>query len=128
MTSPDRVLDAVLVEVNGGATTSFGYDIHVVARGDSAGGRPVASLYGAARSDSAYGANLRWGDERTLAVEFFSAREVTRHVSSIEVADRTVRVALRSGVSDPTAPPGGMLYNLQGRPHDRPVRASGQPQ
>jgi hypothetical protein len=28
----------------------------------------------------------------------------------------SVHVTLESGISDSSAPPGGMLYNLQGRP------------
>jgi len=31
--SPGNSLDAVLVELNSGATTSFSYEVHVVARG-----------------------------------------------------------------------------------------------
>jgi hypothetical protein len=36
------------------------------------------------------------------------------------ILDRTVTVALQPGIIDASAPPGGMLYNLQGRPQDAP--------
>ena len=91
--SPDGRVEAVLVETNGGATTSFGYEVHVVEKGRPAGDR-VAWLYGAGRNAQAYGANLKWTGENELVIEY-------------------IKVSLRSGVNDPTAPAGGMLYNLE---------------
>ena len=109
--------EAVLVETNGGATTSFGYEVHVVPRG----GRPgeenqVARLYGAVRNDSAYGANLRWVGARELRVEYLRARSAELRRPRVRAAGEAVRVALDSGVADPGVPAGGMLWNLQRRP------------
>lgn len=56
--SPSGKVDAVLVEINGGATTSFGYEVYVVERGAQPSGSPTVSLYGAVRNQHAYGANL----------------------------------------------------------------------
>lgn len=120
MTSPDGAIDAVLVERNGGATTSFGYEIHLVPiGGNPSANTETAFLYAAARSEQAYGANLRWASPESLTVEYLSARSVVLKQSQISVAGRAIIVQLVSGVSDPNAPPGGMLYNLQGRPHDQ---------
>jgi hypothetical protein len=118
--SPDGIVDAVLVETNAGATTSFGYEVHIVPRG----GSPSASsqtglLYGAIRSESAYGANLKWIAPDILSIEYLSAESATLNHPSTSVQGRRITAQLVSGISDPTAPPGGMLYNLQGRPHDR---------
>jgi hypothetical protein len=117
VTSPDGGVDAVLVETNGGATTSFGYEIHVVPRGNSPrSSSEAAFLYGAIRNEQAYGVNLRWTSPTSLAIEYLSAHSAT--LPSASVAPREIAVQLVDGVSDPTAPPGGMLYNRQGRPHD----------
>jgi hypothetical protein len=112
VSSPDGQLDAVLIETNGGATTSFGYEIHVVEKAQRAGNE-VAWLYGAGRNPHAYGASLKWIGERELVIEYLDAREQRLEQGSTKVAGRTIHVSLRSGVSDPTAPPGGMLYNLE---------------
>ena len=110
--SPDGRLDAVLIETDAGATTSFGYEIHVVEKGSPANDR-VAWLYGAARNENAYGANLKWTNDHELAIEYLNAREQRVERAIARVAGRPIKVSLRSGVSDLTAPPGGMLYNLE---------------
>jgi len=110
--SPDGRVEAVLMETNGGATTSFGYEVHVVEKGRPASNQ-VAWLYGAGRNENAFGANLKWINGNELVVEYLDARDQALGRASVSVAGRTIKVSLRSGVSDPTAPPGGMLYNLE---------------
>jgi hypothetical protein len=112
MPSPDGRVEAVLMETNGGATTSFGYEVHVVEKGRPASDQ-VARLYGAVRNENAYGANLKWISDNELVVEYLEARDQTLGRASVSVAGRAIKVSLRSGVSDPTAPAGGMLYNLE---------------
>jgi len=113
--SPDGKLEAVLVETNGGATTSFGYGVHVVERAGKPDDSAAAFLYGAVRSESAYGANLRWEKSDRVTVEFLNAKSSKLEVPSVSVGGRMVSIAIRPGVADPTAPAGGMLYDLQGR-------------
>jgi hypothetical protein len=121
--SPDGVVDAVLVEIDGGATVSFGYAVHLVRRKRNPWrGSEVAFLYGSMRSPQAWGANLRWESASTLVVEFLSARSAGLEPSPFEVAGREIEVKLVDGVTDAHAPPGGMLYNLQARLHDRDQR------
>jgi hypothetical protein len=117
--SPDGLVDAILVETNGGATTSFGYEVVLVPSKTpvrSPSFAAVASLYGAARSDSAYGANLHWVASDTLLIEFFESKQATVNDSTPVVAGKRIHVALKSGVLDARAPSGGMLWNRQGRP------------
>lgn len=111
-------VDAVLVETNGGATTSFGYEVFVLSRGQAPqrSGHPVANLYGAVRSEHAYGVNLRWVSSDTLAVEYLDAQDVHWLNGSVILGGREIKIVLKPGVNDPSAPSGGMLYNLQGRP------------
>ncbi|MBO0859791.1 MAG: hypothetical protein J2P21_15275 [Chloracidobacterium sp.] len=47
-----------------------------------------------------------------LLVEYLEARAATINRKTFAIGDEQYSVALRSGVNDPTAPPGGMLYNL----------------
>ncbi len=109
-------LDAVLVEVNSGATDTFSYDVFVLPRGAAAEGKPVLSLVGATRNDQAYGANLRWQDPSRLRVEYLKARDVKAATPTIHVGDRLVQIELASGILDAGAPPGGMLFNLRHAP------------
>jgi hypothetical protein len=107
-------VDAVVIESNGGATTSFGYDVYVVANAQSVernAAGSVAYLYGARRSDSAYGVTLRWQDSTHLVLEYLRAQEVRLNDSLVTVAGRLIHVVLRAGIADPTAPTGGMLWN-----------------
>ena len=112
--SPSGDLVATVIEINGGATTSFGYEVRVARSGLSLGGNEVASLYGAVRSDSAYGVNLRWISDDVLHIEYLQAKSA--HLVSPGILAPKVQVVLASGMADPLAPSGGMLYNLQGRP------------
>lgn len=114
VTSLSGKVDAVLVERNGGATTSFGYEVFVVSRGKAVTkGSEIASLYGAVRSDQAYGVNLKWEGSNRLVIEYLKHRgaELKKPISTID--GEQVSAVFRSDVNDPTAPPGGMLYNLK---------------
>lgn len=111
--SPDREATAVLYEVNGGATTSFGYEV-VLVRGQAAENEiELASLYGAARNDSAAGVNLKWVSPTALHIEYLEAKSAKLRHSTVKLNNGEIRVALRPGVRDDSAPSGGMLYNLR---------------
>jgi hypothetical protein len=112
--SPGTGVDAVLVETNGGATTDFSYDVYLTRHGWPSGkGQLVANLYGAIRSDSAYGANLRWVGSNALAIEFDSVRNTPWVDSTPHFRGMAFRVRLSPGTIDSTAPGGGMMYNLK---------------
>lgn len=114
--SPSGERVATVIEINGGATTSFGYEVRVSQTGFHPGSAKVALLYAAVRSHRAYGVNLRWVSDQELHVEYLSAQFA--EVVSPGKSGPPMRVVLAPGISDSSAPPGGMLYNLQGRPHD----------
>ena len=120
-TSPDGAIDAIVVESNSGATTSFSYDVCLAPHGASCtAASSLVQLYGATRSDQAYGVNVRWANASLIKVEYLEAQRVKVLHPTTAILDRTVTVALQPGIIDPSAPPGGMLYNLQGRPQDAP--------
>jgi hypothetical protein len=113
--SPTGRVDAVVFETNGGATTSFGYEIYVVEHGAQPAGSPAISLYGAVRNEHAYGANLKWASPDSIAVEFLSAKTAKINQQTQSIGTQAIHFAVHEGVTDPAAPPGGMLYNLRGR-------------
>ncbi len=107
--SPDGRTHAILLETNGGATTSYGYlvELHPA---DHQGEPPVSAgkLYGAVRSDCAYGVDLQWLDPTTLGLRFESAKQV--HIPrSVVVGGRQVRIVAQAGLKNDDAPCGGML-------------------
>jgi hypothetical protein len=112
--SPSGNVEAVLIETNGGATTSFGYQVYVVSKGGRPGtGIQVATLYGAVRNYSAYGVNLKWDGAEKLFLEYLKADSARLLQEQATIKGEQIHVALREGVNDPDAPAGGMLYNLQ---------------
>jgi hypothetical protein len=113
--SPDGRFIAKLVEVNGGATTSFGYLVLLSEPSSAPKEYEVVNLYGAVRSASAYGANLSWTSPHELTVEYLHAKGTELLNPKLKFGTTEVTVVLRPNVTDATAPPGGMLYNLQGR-------------
>lgn len=109
-------VDAVLVETNGGATTSFGYLVFVFPAGrmPKRDDGPVAGLYGAWRSKRAYGVNLRWEAKNALSIEYLDAQAASLRNAEVNIGGRPILIAMKSGISDANAPSGGMLYNLLG--------------
>jgi hypothetical protein len=111
--SPDGSIDALLFETNCGAPCSFAYEVHLVERG-SHSGEEVASLEAATRNDQAWGVNLKWLGTDTISVEYLRAENARLLKQTVGIAGHDVKVSLRSGVSDPLAPAGGMLHHLRG--------------
>src|SRR5882724_5363801 len=105
--------DAVLVETNGGATTSFGYQIFLLPRDKrpKRGDPAVANLYGAVRSERAYGVSLRWQDENTLAVEYLEARHADLRNAELNVSGHAIRIIMKPGITDSVAP-GGVCSSI----------------
>lgn len=115
--SPKGDLDAVLIEIHGGATTGFGYEVHVVPHGGKASARDEAAyFYDAERNKNAYGVRMRWRGSDTLAVEYLKAESADLKRATVPIQGRTVVVQLFDGVVDETAPQGSMLHNLERRP------------
>jgi hypothetical protein len=109
--SVDGRLVATVTETNGGALTDFGYRVEVARNWPIGWPTTAAYLYGATRSDCAYGVNVRWIDDDTLSIDYQQAKDADV-ADRIGVLGRSVRVVARSGVTDPTAPCGGVAYNL----------------
>src|SRR5439155_25238344 len=114
VSSPAGDLDAVLVETNGGATTSFGYLVYVLPRGaNPSKNHEVAWRYAAGRNEHAYGANLRWVSPSEVVIEYQHADEAEVRKPTIRIGGQIVTVLMNSGVSDSTGTSGGMLYNRE---------------
>jgi hypothetical protein len=65
------------------------------------------------RNDHAYGVDLRWVNRDTIEVDYLTALNQRLPASQVVIAGHVVHIALRSGVRDPNAQPGGMLINLR---------------
>ncbi|HEX4389244.1 MAG TPA: hypothetical protein VH109_11515 [Steroidobacteraceae bacterium] len=108
--SPDGAFDAVLTEAGGDAAGRL-YEVYVVRRGATLGrSTALVSLSGPQRSARAAGANLRWLDPQTLAVEYLSARRATVNASEARLEERSVHVLSHAGVPEAAAadtPPAG---------------------
>jgi hypothetical protein len=111
--SADHALEAVLSESSGGATTTFTYHVHVVAAGGAVSGNPLAILVGATRNAEAYGANLAWSGARRLEVRFLDAKSTRRDDAALATLGNGVELVLMPGLSDASAPAGGMRYNRE---------------
>jgi hypothetical protein len=112
--SPDGRVETVVYEINGGATTSFGYEVDLRTVGDSKSTN-VAELYGALRNAGAYGVNVKWSHPSCLHIEYLRAKSVVSSRASATVGGQQVSVFLDAGVNDPSAPGGGMLQKLPRR-------------
>lgn len=107
--APAGKVDAVLAERQGGRIKGFEYYLYVVPNGAIAQDtRPVAILKGAARNDSASGAELRWVGPNTLSVEYLRADRDTVLTHQVEVAGIPIWIVLSPGKRDSLAPPGRM--------------------
>jgi len=90
--APDGKTDAVVIEVNGGATADFAYDIFVLPHGAAVDGEAALRLYGATRNAHAYGVNLRWASPAQLRVEYLEARRILQEPRTVTVAGTPVQV------------------------------------
>jgi len=114
VTSPNGNYDAVLIELNGGATTSFSYEVYITKKNKNLRFKSsVANFYEAVRSDNAYGVNLIWNNQETLTIQYLTAKESTLSSEYVKIDDEIINIKLKSGINDPTAPNGGMLYNKE---------------
>lgn len=118
--SPDGNYQCIVFERNGGATTSFSYWLFLRSKKAKKGSfaerftpeEQIASLYGACRSEQAYGVNVKWINTRTIQIECLSSGE-SELFTPVKLEGNEFRVLLKQGILDPTAPAGGMFYNLQ---------------
>jgi hypothetical protein len=117
LTSPTGEFDAVAFEGNGGATTSFWYEVHVVRAGeelpamDTLKGSDAAAIYlYGARTMLHYGLMLDWPDADHLSVGVLSAQTSRLHKPTVSVAGHTVSVELRENIAAAGPPAGGIIY------------------
>lgn len=109
--SPDGQTRAVLFETNGGATTSYGYLVELSDSSDHEQ-TPVQAgqLYGAVRSDCAYGVDVGWTDPETLTLSIESAEQINVP-KQVSIGGKLIRVLVRTGNKNEAAPCGGMAVN-----------------
>ena len=112
--SPNNKFVAILYETNGGATTSFGYEVYVKKKTETDRSKKlVATLYGAVRSQSAYGVNLVWKSNKNLSIEYYKAKTINKVNNILNFNDDQISINVNNNIIDTLASAGGMLYNLK---------------
>lgn len=112
--SPSGEMEAVVFEVNGGATTSFAYEVAIEDSRLIGITRKVAYTYGAIRNNKgAYGVIPRWVSEEELHIEFYSSGYDEIFSPYQRLFANPVRVEMKLNINDLSAPAGGMLRNLK---------------
>lgn len=103
---PDQVLDAVVFASSVAATSSFGYDLHIVPAGTdpAVNELPVARLRAPFRAGGTEygtsGIDLHWPDNASVLVEYLRADEVSiAPTEPVVVEGRSVWVELVDGVT-----------------------------
>ena len=112
--SPSGEMEAVVFEINGGATTSFAYEVAIEDSRLIGITRKVAYTYGAIRNNKgAYGVTPRWVSDEELHIEFYSSRHDETFSPYQRLFASPVRVEMKLNINDLSAPAGGMLRNLE---------------
>ena len=94
--SPSGLLEAVVVETDGGATTPFNHLVYVVERGAQAQANPVVVLRSAIRYADQRGVDVQWSAADQLRVEYQQARSITVNAPTVTIVPHTVYIALRA--------------------------------
>lgn len=106
ITSPSGQMDAVVYELNGGATTSLAYDVEIEDRAPSGITRKVAHTYDSVRNNkNAYGVTPRWVSDEELHIEYYSSRFDEVFSPYNRLSGPSVRVELKLNVNDSSALP-----------------------
>ncbi len=72
ITSPDGLVDAILLKTNAGATTSYGYDLFIVIKG--AAGEKLSLDYSKFSADKINDIRITWLENKVLQIDCKSAR------------------------------------------------------
>lgn len=108
--SPDDRILAIVEETNGGATTSFGYNVYLRSNSWLGFRKKAASLYGAVRSECAYGVDVVWKSPTEVEIRYLNVRYSPSVLQSLSIAGQVIDVGVVSGVENPSAPCGGMEH------------------
>jgi hypothetical protein len=98
--NPTGEVEGVAVERNGGATTSTGYEIHVVAAGSPPRDSNLVAVINGPTRNGHTGVDLVWRTPTMLAVQYLQARDAELIVPQIQRGGRTIWVTL----GGPTTP------------------------
>lgn len=104
-------VELLIIEASAGATTSYSYDVHLVAAGDDPA-EAVMSINGATRSGKAYGVDAVWTSADHVQVTYWRAdspppEPAAKHVT---VAGHAITVTVLAGKVNRSAPPGSMHH------------------
>lgn len=110
LASSDENIFATLMEINGGATTAYGYRIYLESGDllDFCFKKEIAFLYAATRNLCASGADLQWTSDNTILIKYLSARFTRVPAETVEFCGKTITVKLVPNTVTPEATCGAM--------------------
>lgn len=107
--SPDGIREAIVLEGGVNATTPYNYTVCIVEKGKSCkSDNMAAEVFGATRSEHAYGIDLIWRDPTTIEVRYLTANRA-QLMEARDRASRGVVIVFKSGVENANAPDGAMM-------------------
>lgn len=97
LVSPNGKVDAVVIEADGGATTSVVQRIYVVEHGSKVLGKPQIVLDGALikkydQNTSKYGVNIDWDSTNELRISYSSVKRKIINSLTIQVNNQTIYI------------------------------------
>lgn len=100
--SPDRKIDAVVIEADCGATTSVTQRLYLVKHGEQSTEKMVAFFDGAVINDneinsSKYGIIVKWKSSGELVIQYSDAKRVGMDHSIIKVGNEKIHLELDAG-------------------------------
>ena len=103
--SPDRKLDAVVIEANGGAFASVTQRLYVVRRGVQPSGKAFvifedAVIKNSDTNSTKYDVIVKWKSPSELLVQYSDAKHVGIGHSLIEVGNKKINIELDTGKQD----------------------------
>lgn len=56
---------------------------------------------------------MKWNGNDELDIEYLKAKAPPNIQAAVDIDGRDIHVVAKDGITDPSAPSGGMLYNLK---------------
>lgn len=109
LTSADGRMDAVVLEEGFNATTPYNYSVCVVPAGRPCGDDiAVAKVFGATRSEQAYGVDLSWRSPTQLEIRYLTANS-TKSLRPEGSRAAHIGIVFRAGMANQRAAAGAMV-------------------
>jgi hypothetical protein len=86
----------------------FGYNVYLKANSVIGFRRKAAALYGAVRSECAFGVDVVWRNPEKIEIQYLNSKSDPDYAESLLVGTKAIDIELVAGVGNPSAPCDGM--------------------